>query len=68
MAESQEFEGSTWPDIVYEQYNIERMLKNTGCTIDVINPFYEVDDTFCFKIGFCHMGSAKLAAHNYYLR
>lgn len=68
MAESQEFEGSTWPDIVYEQYNIERMLKNTGCTIDVINPFYGVDDAFCFKVGFCHMGSAKLEAHNYYLR
>lgn len=68
MAESQEFEGSSWPDIIYEQYNIEKLLENTGCSIDTINPFYGVNDDYCFKIGFCHMGSAKLESHNFYLR
>lgn len=68
MAESQNFEGSSWPDIIYEQYNIKKLIENNNFNIDLVNPFYGIEDAFCFKIGFCHLGSLKLESHNFYLR
>lgn len=68
QAESVNFEGDIWPDIVYEQYNIEALLKNTGCELAMINPYYNIDDSFAYKIGFCHLGVAKENSHNFYLR
>ncbi len=68
MAESIEFKGAYWPDIVYEQHNIVKLLENTNSTIEMINPYYGISDDYCFKIGFCHLGSQKLASHKFYLR
>lgn len=67
-SESVDFPDAIWPDIVYEQYNIEALLKNTGCELDMVNPYYDVDNSFAYKIGFCHLGIAKENSHSYYLR
>lgn len=68
QAESEDFAGAIWPDIVYEQYNIEAMLRNTGCELDMVNPYYNIDNSFAYKIGFCHLGVSKENSHNFYLR
>lgn len=68
QAEDQEFSPGLWPDIVYEQYNIESMLKKTNTSIGMVNPYYNIDDDYAFKIGFCHLGVAKENSHNFYLR
>lgn len=68
QAESRVFKGDLWPDIIYEQFNIDALLRNTNCQIDMVNPYYSIDDEFAYKIGFCHLGSAKEITHSYYLR
>lgn len=67
-AEFNDFTDHIWPDIVYEQYNIEALLRNTGCELSMVNPYYNIDDSFAYKIGFCHLGVAKENSHSYYLR
>lgn len=67
-SESVDFTGAIWPDIVYEQYNIEAMLRNTGCELEMVNPYYNIDDEFAYKIGFCHLGISKERSQNFYLR
>lgn len=57
-----------WPDIIFEQFNIEAMLKNTNKTLSMVNPYYGIDDSFAYKIGFCHLGVSKENSHSYYLR
>ncbi len=66
--ENRDINPGIWPDIVVEQFNIEALLRNTNSTISMINPYYDIDDEFAYKIGFCHLGVAKEIAHSYYLR
>ena len=68
FAESIDFSKTIWPDIVFEQCNLESMVKNMGYEIDMVNPYYNIDDAFAYKIGFCHLGVAKEISQTYYLR
>lgn len=67
-AQTINFKGEAWPDIVYEQYNITNMLKNNNWTISAVQPKYGKDDIYPYKIGFCHLGALKQEGHSYYLR
>ena len=68
QSENFEFKAYIWPDIVYEQYNIEALLKNTNCSLEMVNPYYNIDESYAYKIGFCHLGVSKEISHMYYLR
>lgn len=62
-----EFKGSTWPDVIFEQYNLAPLSKHYGWTIDLINPYYGISEKWCWDIGFCHLGAVKMRAHETYL-
>lgn len=68
LADSQDFSNVIWPDIVFEQVNIEKLLENTKGSLAMINPYYNIDDEYAYKIGFCHLGLAKEISNSFYLR
>ena len=63
-----DFSNVIWPDIVFEQLNIEKLIENTKGTLAMINPYYNIDDEYAYKIGFCHLGLAKENSHSFYIR
>lgn len=68
LSDSQDFSNVIWPDIVFEQVNIEKLLENTKGSLAMINPYYNIDDEYAYKIGFCHLGLAKEISNSFYLR
>lgn len=68
LSDSQDFSNVIWPDIVFEQVNIEKLLENTKGSLVMINPYYNIDDEYAYKIGFCHLGLAKEISNSFYLR
>ena len=68
LSDSQDFSNVIWPDIVFEQVNIEKLLENTKGSLAMINPYYNIDDEYVYKIGFCHLGLAKEISNSFYLR
>lgn len=68
QADNLDFSNVIWPDIAFEQLNIEKLLENTKGTLAMINPYYNIDDEYAYKIGFCHLGLAKENSHNFYIR
>lgn len=62
-----EFKGATWPDVIFEQYNLTPLSEHYGWSIDMINPFYGETEVWCWDIGFVHLGAIKKQAHNEYL-
>lgn len=66
--EDLQFNGSVWPDVIFEQYNLTPLSKAKGYTIEQLNPYYIISDKWCLDIGLCHLGAAKVPLHNTYLQ